>query len=296
MAALNIDFTKVEATSSPEPLATGWYRALMCESEIKPTAQHANTGNTTIATKFTLLDPAFNSRPVFKNFNYANQNQTAQDIGWGEMKALNEAIGIAQPMDTQEWHNKPVLIHIKLKPARTVPVDVNDPSKGTKDYDANNDVNGFKNINDTSVTVISTQSNAQAAYQAPAGFINGQSPVANVGTSWNQASTQAAPIQPTMPTNPVVVTPAFVPPVAAPVIVPVIAPAPVYEMTAKAGGATREAFEGNGWTVELMLKEGYITEVVQQAPVVMAPPAAPSAPASPKLPAAGVVPPWLQNK
>lgn len=315
MARLDIDFTTVEATSSPEPLATGWYRAVVSESEEKPTSNNATTGNSLIAVKFTLIDPAFKQRPVFKNFNFKNTNQQAQDIGWGEMKALSEALGFANGVqDTIEWHNKPVLIHVKLKAARQVPVDPMDASKGFKEYDASNDINGFKPISDTSVQIISAPAAAQSTYTPPTSFVNGMSPVASVGTAWNPASTQAAPIQPALPANPVVVQqsapPAFAAPAPAPTPAPVVAAAPTYEMTAKAGGATREQFEANGWTVELMIKEGYMVEVKPVAaplPVTPAQPAAiptaslPSStnapsPAQPAQSSGGAVPPWLAGQ
>ena len=320
MAQLGIDFSKVEATSSPEPLATGWYRAMMTESEMKPTSNNATTGNTMIAVKFTLLDPAFKQRPLFKNFNFQNQNQTAQDIGWGEMKALSDALNIPQPQDTVEWHNKPVLIHVKLKPARTV----TDPNtNAVKEYDAQNDINGFKDINDVSVAPISEpgKTNQATQYIAPTSFINGQSPVTAVGEPWNPNANQsnatvvsATPVvaNPAPAAMPAFAAPA---PVVAPVPQPVVAAAPRYELTGKAAtdapGTTIEQWNAQGWTVELMLQHGYLVEVKP----VPAQPAAPVMPAAPAMPAAPVaqgggqgvqapagggqgaaVPPWLAGK
>ncbi len=309
MAKLNIDFTKVEATSSPEPLATGWYRAIVVETEEKPTSNNANTGNTMIGAKFVLSDPAFKQRPLFKNFNLANQNQTAQDIGWGEMKALSEATGFPNGVDdTNQWHGRPVLIHVKLKPARSVPNDPMDVSKGMKEYDAQNDINGFKNIGDVSVDVIS----------APA--VRTASGVAAVGEAWNPAFSQAtAAFTPATISQPVQqqAMPAFMAPAeqapvqqATPVMptsTPAVAPAkPTYALTDKAqqaaAGLTMEQWlAADGWNLELMIREGYAVEV-KPNPLPSAP-AATGVPASPAtIPTAAAATgsaaglPWMQGK
>lgn len=303
MAKLNIDFSQVEAAVALDALATGWYRAMVTESEEKPTSNNATTGNTMIGVKFTLLDVAFKQRPVFKNFNLKNNNQVAQDIGWGEMKALSEAVGFPNGVDdTNHWHNKPVLIHIKLKPARSVPIDPMDASKGNKEYDAQNDINGFKNINDNTVDIIS-------APMAKAGNTGG---VAQVGEAWNPSFTQATasqvpatiaqPIQQPAIQQPTQM-PAFMAPAAqAPAPTPT-APAPTpakptYELTTKANtdapGLTMEQWlAADGWNIDLMVQQGYAQEVKVAASLPAAP--AMTAPASPAAPAAGGLP-WMQGK
>lgn len=319
MAALNIDFSKVEASTGVQPaLPTGWQNCVVEESEHKPTSNNATTGNELIAIKVKVLDGPYAGRVAFKTFNYKNQNAQAQDIGWGEMKALNDALGIVQPLDTVEWHMKPIKVHFKYKPARTLPDNTTTGEPG-KSYDEGNDINGFKNINDHSVEVnhnVQTRSGGSSVTVAPS-FAQGGSPVPQVGAqaSSSLAAVMAAAQTPVVaaatPTPTPEPTPVPTPiPVAA--VIPVAAPVPVvkqYRMTGKLPGVTAEQFRATdpAWTDEKLIQEGYMEEV----PNVPATPAIPTAAAIPTAqpaataaaPAASTaasggaeVPPWLAGK
>lgn len=318
MAVLNIDFSRVEASTGVQPaLPTGWQNCIVEESEHKPTANNATTGNELISIKVKVLDGPYANRVAFKTFNYKNSNQQAQDIGWGEMKALNDALGIEQPLDTTEWHNRPVKIHFKYKPARQLPDDPNTGAPG-KAYDEGNDINGFKSINDTSVEVnhnVSVRSGGSSVTVAPS-FAQGGSPVPQVGAqaSSSLAAVMAAAQTPVVAAAAPTPTPEPTPtptPIPAAAVIPVAAPVPVvkqYRMTGKLPGVTAEQFRATdpAWTDEKLIQEGYMEEV----PNVPATPAIPTAAAIPTAqsaatavaPAASTatagadVPPWLAGK
>ena len=63
--------------------------------------------------------------------------------------------------------------------------------------------------------------------------------------------------------------------------------APVKTMTAKANGATYEAFIANGWTDDKMVEGGYMELVTLAAPAP-----APAVAAAPAAEAPANVPPW----
>lgn len=300
MAKLNINWNNVEAATGVRPIIpTGWQRMLVTESEEKPTANHAETGNTMIGIKVKIIDGPYANQVIFKNFNLKNNNQQAQDIGWGEMKALNDALGLVAVEETNEWHNKPFLGHIKLVPARRVE---NPPGSGNfVEYDAKNEINGFKNINDDTVEVnhnVLTKSGGQTVLTDP-GAANGGSPVPKVGAQAPSAmpASVAAAAKPTAPAAAAPAAPAKPAAPAAPAKPAAPAPRPKIkqmQMTEKAQGMTKEDFvkADAAWTDELLMKEGYMIEVEVDAPE----PAAPAAPAAAAPAAGGAVPPWLQGK
>lgn len=319
MAKLGIDFAKVEASTGQRPaLPSGWQRGIIEESELKPTSNHAQTGNELINIKIKVIDGPYANNVLYKNFNYKNQNSQAQDIGWGEMKALNDALGIAQPDDTAEWHNKPFLFYVKYKPARIQPGVNGGPDK---EFDEGNDINGFKNINDTTVSVNHNVMAKSGGVPVLTSGISGGSPVPAVGQQSGLAAVMAqaqpaavpnvasAPIVAISTPAPVAPTPVQTPP-SAPVAPPPAPVAPkVFElrMTAKANGSTAEAFRLSdpNWTDELLISQGY-AEMVEVAPKLPAVPTAPAAPQIPPSPASTVsapavatgaaVPPWLAGK
>ena len=314
MAVLNIDFSRVEASTGVQPaLPTGWQNCVVEESEHKPTANNATTGNELISIKVKVLDGPYANRVAFKTFNFKNSNQQAQDIGWGEMKALNDALGIAQPLDTVEWHMKPVKIHFKYKPARTLPDDPNTGAPG-KTYDEGNDINGFKNINDTSVEVnhnVSVRSGGSSVTVAPS-FAQGGSPVPQVGAQASSslaavmAAAQApvvAAAEPVIAAQPAPAA-AVIPQAAAVIHAAVVPVVKQYRMTGKLPNVTAEQFRATdpAWTDEKLIQEGYMEEV-PNVPAIPTTPAVPSvavptaAATTPANSTAGAdVPPWLAGK
>lgn len=279
MAKLNIDFEKVEASTGKQPaLPTGWQVLRVIEEEIKPTRDGATTGNELVGVVYEVVDGPYAGRKIFGNFNYKNTNQQAQDIGWGEMKALNEATG-AIGDDTAEWVNVPFKGYVKYIPKRTV---YSDPEKTIveREYEEKNEVGGYKHITDETVELNHAapmrsggqQVNVAQGYNKGAG-----SPVPTVG----KTAPAAAPAKPA--------------PAAAPKPAPKPAPAPapkkepVFElrMTEKAAGATKEQFleKDAAWTDELLISEGYAEMVeVEPAAAPAAPAKAPAAPGKAKAP------------
>jgi len=256
MAKLGIDFSTVTASAGRMPaIPTGWQNVQIIETEHKPSSNHASTGNELIAIKVEVIDGPHAGRVLYKTFNYKNTNQQAQDIGWGEMKAVNEATG-TDGEDTDDWINKPLKMYIKFKPAKKMP-DAEDGTPG-KEYAEGNDIDGFKSIDDTSVEVnhaVPGVSGGQTVSVAPSFNKGAGSPVPTVGKLAPGAAkpAPAAAVAKAAPKPAVPAKPAPKPVPAKPKT------EKVFQMTEKAQGATEEAFQADDpdWTRELLVQEGY---------------------------------------
>ena len=113
MADLNgFDARTVEPVADFEAIPAGKYPAAITESEMKPTK--AGTGHYLQLT-FTILDGEYKNRILWARLNLDNPNQTAVKIAKAELSAICRAAGVMAPKDSQELHNLPLLITIRLK-------------------------------------------------------------------------------------------------------------------------------------------------------------------------------------
>lgn len=111
------------------PVPAGWYSALVEESSIESTKD--GTG-TYIKMKLKIIEPQqFMNRVIFQNFNIKNNNQQAVDIAMGQLSALSHAVGVLNWQDTQELHQRPMKIRVKVRPAQG-------------EYEAQNAITAFK--------------------------------------------------------------------------------------------------------------------------------------------------------
>lgn len=149
MAILNFDATNAPQADSLDPIPAGWYNAMMDQSDMKPTKDGSGAF---LECRFSVLDGQYANRKLFTRFNLKNDNPVAQELAWKQLSSLAHATGVLQVADSAMLHGIPVRIKVKLSPA-----------KG--DYEASNDINGFKNINDGAAPAAPQQF---APMQAPA--------------------------------------------------------------------------------------------------------------------------------
>lgn len=134
MAQLNFDATQVAPDEGTgEALPAGWYNAMIDESEMKPTK--AADGSCYLQLRFTVLDGQYAGRKFWDRLNLVNANDEAVRIAKGQLSALCHATGVMQVQDTSQLHGIPVKVRLKYRAA-------NDQ------YEASNDVGGYKNINE----------------------------------------------------------------------------------------------------------------------------------------------------
>ena len=110
---LNADFNSVQATSDFDVLPPGEYRAMIVDSDIKPT----KSGGEMAVLQFSVIDAPHENRRVFENLNInCPTSKKAEEIAMSTLKSICEAIGLNQfPQDTVALHNKPMIIKLKIE-------------------------------------------------------------------------------------------------------------------------------------------------------------------------------------
>lgn len=191
------DATQVApSTGALPPIPEGWYPAVIDQSELKDTS----TGGKYLEFRFKVIEGDFINHTVFARLNVANSNPATQEYAYKDLSAICHAVNQIRLSDTQELHNKPLKIKVKLREART---DEQDP---TKKYDASNEVRGFRSAADDTGPIPTkadqvagkpaaapTQSpfNTAPAAQAPAAAPWGAAPTP-AAQPWNAGAAQPA--------------------------------------------------------------------------------------------------------
>lgn len=135
-----IENKDVEPMQGYELLPKGEYRAEIANSEVVPTVR----GDGLICkVKILITQEPYQGRWVFHNFNVKNPSEKAQQIGRGQLSALNAACtgkpGI--PNDSTDLHELPFLARIDIEPANG-------------EYAAKNKVIGFYPLNKGRVSAL----------------------------------------------------------------------------------------------------------------------------------------------
>lgn len=135
MSLLNFDARTVEPAKAPEAVPTAWYNVRIVASETKPTAK--NDGHYLELTE-EIIDGEYAGSRVYDRLNLANSNPVAVEIAFKQLSAICHATGVIQVQDSQQLHGIPMMARVVYRPA----------GKGNdgKEYDASNDVKGYKPI------------------------------------------------------------------------------------------------------------------------------------------------------
>ena len=156
MASLNFDATTVQPDTGFELLPAGWYNAMIDESAINPTKDGVGAY---LQLRFSVIDGQYQGRKVFARLNIRNANQTAQDIAYKQLSAIAHSVGVLQVQDSSQLHGIPLKIRVRIR---------KDPSG---QYEDQNEINGYKNINEAvQGQAAAFVPAAPAIPAAPAGF------------------------------------------------------------------------------------------------------------------------------
>jgi hypothetical protein len=164
-AILNFDATNIAPdTGSQDALPAGWYDVMMEASEMKPTKD--GTG-AYLETKFNVIAPPDHAgKKVYARLNLRNQNATAQEIAYKQLSAICHAVGVLQVADSAQLHNLPLKVKLKLR-------------KADGEYEANNEITAFKNINEkVALANVGGFPPAAGGFAAPPAFSVPTQPVA----------------------------------------------------------------------------------------------------------------------
>ena len=106
------DANQVDPSVQFDPLPAGRYPVIVVESEMKATK--AGTGRYLQLT-FQVIEGELQGRLVWTRLNLENSNEMAVKVARAELSALCRAVGVMQPRDSVELHNKPLEITVGLK-------------------------------------------------------------------------------------------------------------------------------------------------------------------------------------
>lgn len=123
----NFDANEVEPSAPRDPVPAGWYRGVIVESLEKPTK--AQTGSYLQMT-VEIIEGDHAGRKVFERLNLNNPNATAVEIAQRTLSSICRAVGVMTPRTSQDLHDKPMMVKVKVTPARD-------------GYDAGNEVSEY---------------------------------------------------------------------------------------------------------------------------------------------------------
>lgn len=102
-------------SQSYEPIPEGTYKAVITESEEKPTK--AGTGSYMQLT-VEIIDGQHSGRKLIDRLNLNNPNKVAVDIAQRTLSSICRATGVMTPTDSQELHDKPMMVKVVIRPAQ----------------------------------------------------------------------------------------------------------------------------------------------------------------------------------
>lgn len=117
----------VEPNEAFSAMPAGDYDVIIMASEMKATK--AGTGKY-LEIQLQVLSGTYQNRRIFDRLNLVNQSDVAVQIAKGTLSSICRAVGILEPKDSAELHNKPLTAVVKVR----------------KDLDGNsqNEVKGYK--------------------------------------------------------------------------------------------------------------------------------------------------------
>ena len=138
LSGYNFNAESIEPNTSYEPIPAGWYTAIISSSEMKATRDGYGEY---LSLTLQVIEGQYENRLVFARLNLKNANDKAVDIARKDLAAICRAVGVMSPQASEELHDKPLMIKVKVRAAQG-------------EYEASNDIGGYKAVegNDTPFT------------------------------------------------------------------------------------------------------------------------------------------------
>ena len=136
LAGYNFNAEEVEPSSSFDPIPAGWYTAIISSSEMKATRDGYGEY---LSLTLQVIEGQYENRLVFARLNLKNANDKAVDIARKDLAAICRAVGVMSPQASEELHDIPLMIKVKVRPA-------------SGDYEASNDIGGYKTVEGQDLT------------------------------------------------------------------------------------------------------------------------------------------------
>ena len=304
MASLNFDSTYVPPAVAPEAIPAGWYAGAMSASEMKPTT--SGTG-AFLECEYTIAEPAeYKGRKVYDRINLQNPNPVAVEIGQKQLSAICHATGVIQVVDSSQFHGRPLMIKVGIRPAG--------PGQDGVHREAMNEVKGYKAYTGPVASAAAAPAaivpppaqfpqqaapamQQQAWPQAPqGGQFQQQGQMQQPQQTWPQQSQQAPAGMPAWaaapaPTQQAPAQPQQAAPIQQQPLPPGAGYAPAFQPQAAEQQAQAPVPPWHG-----QQPEAAQPNIPQQAPAAQAPAQQPQAAAAAPQPAGAVTPPWAQQQ
>lgn len=149
-------------------LPNGWYRALLTEAELKKTNDDSGSY---IHCRWDIVGDDYEGRVLFSNITWENNGENkekAESVGRQQINILCEINGIVHLKDTEELvYNPDDDDDEKPKPPPVVEIKVRS-SKATEEYDAQNEVKGYRAPGDGTSTASTGGGDSKKASSSPA--------------------------------------------------------------------------------------------------------------------------------
>ena len=136
LSGYNFNAEEIEPSSSFDPIPAGWYQAIISNSEMKATRDGYGEY---LSLTLQVIEGQYENRLVFARLNLKNANDKAVDIARKDLAAICRAVGVMSPKSSEELHDKPLMIKVKVRPA-------------SGDYEASNDIGGYKTVEGQDLT------------------------------------------------------------------------------------------------------------------------------------------------
>jgi hypothetical protein len=124
------DANTVEPNAPREVLPAGWYKCVFTKSEEKPTK--AQTGSY-LQMNAEIIEGEHQGKSLTERLNLNNPNVTAVEIAQRTLSAICRAVGVMTPRNSDELHDKPLMVKVKVKAAQG-------------DYGASNEIEGYEAV------------------------------------------------------------------------------------------------------------------------------------------------------
>ena len=115
------------ATNKYAPIPAGDYKAMITESEMKPT--RAGTGQY-LQLVWEIIDGPHADRKIWDRLNLVNPNPTAVSIAQQDLASICRAVGVNKISDTEELHYKEVIVTVTIR-------------KGDNGYEDSNEIKAY---------------------------------------------------------------------------------------------------------------------------------------------------------
>ena len=152
LSGYNFNAEAIEPNTSYEPIPAGWYQAIISSSEMKATRDGYGEY---LSLTLQIIEGNYQNRLVFARLNLKNANDVAVDIAKKDLAAICRAVGVMSPQASEELHDKPLMIKVKVRAAQG-------------EYDASNDVAGYKAVEGGTASPVQQKQASPVAHSTPA--------------------------------------------------------------------------------------------------------------------------------